>query len=154
MPCFEIVRIDLNALCLIPLGGKCGWHKLILGLLLQLNDCGPVHITIGDAGNAEGTYKDFIDSVASSTSYCLNPEARSFPSYQPQRCFSYQNGEYCFTKQPEWSAYREPSFGHGTLDVLNATHAQWSWYKNQWPEGSVADTVTIIRNTNCGTASK
>ena len=33
---------------------------------------------------------------------------------------------YCYKEQPAWSAYREPSFGHGTLDVINATTALWS----------------------------
>ncbi len=33
--------------------------------------------------------------------------------------------------QPSPSAYREPSFGHGTLDILNATHAYWQWHRNQ-----------------------
>lgn len=32
---------------------------------------------------------------------------------------------YCYAEQPPWSAYRESSFGHGTLDVINATHALW-----------------------------
>jgi hypothetical protein len=43
---------------------------------------------------------------------------------------------------------REPSFGHGTLDLLNATHATWSWTKNQQGATfSVADQVTIIRGS-------
>ena len=33
---------------------------------------------------------------------------------------------YCYNEQPAWSAYREPSFGHGTLDIINATTALWS----------------------------
>ena len=33
---------------------------------------------------------------------------------------------YCYREQPAWSAYRESSFGHGTLDVVNGTHALWS----------------------------
>ena len=33
---------------------------------------------------------------------------------------------YCYKEQPEWSAYRESSFGHGTFDAINATHALWS----------------------------
>ena len=38
---------------------------------------------------------------------------------------------YCYKEQPVWSAYRESSFGHGTLDALNATHALWRWIRNQ-----------------------
>lgn len=41
----------------------------------QLDDCGPIHMTIGDGGNYEGTYV-------------------------PWR-----------TPQPDWSAFRESSFG-------------------------------------------
>ena len=33
---------------------------------------------------------------------------------------------YCYREQPAWSAYRESSFGHGTLDLMNDTHALWS----------------------------
>lgn len=32
---------------------------------------------------------------------------------------------YCYKEQPQWSAYREPSFGHGTLDIVNSTTALW-----------------------------
>lgn len=32
---------------------------------------------------------------------------------------------YCYKSQPDWSAYRESSFGHGVLDVVNATYARW-----------------------------
>lgn len=34
-------------------------------------------------------------------------------------------GGYCYAEQPAWSAYREPSFGHGTLDIVNSTTALW-----------------------------
>lgn len=29
------------------------------------------------------------------------------------------------------SAYREPSFGHGIVNFINGTHAQWFWNRNQ-----------------------
>lgn len=32
---------------------------------------------------------------------------------------------YCYKEQPAWSEYRESSFGHGTLDFVNGTHALW-----------------------------
>lgn len=32
--------------------------------------------------------------------------------------------------QPKISAFREPSFGHGQLSVVNATHAMWTWHRN------------------------
>ncbi|XP_061350737.1 purple acid phosphatase 2-like isoform X2 [Gastrolobium bilobum] len=33
--------------------------------------------------------------------------------------------------QPSYSAYREASFGHGTFDIKNRTHAHFSWNRNQ-----------------------
>ncbi|CAA2953104.1 purple acid phosphatase 2-like [Olea europaea var. sylvestris] len=33
--------------------------------------------------------------------------------------------------QPSYSAYREASFGHGTFDIKNRTHAYFSWHRNQ-----------------------
>jgi hypothetical protein len=42
---------------------------------------------------------------------------------------------------------RESSFGHGTLDLLNSTHATWSWTKNQGAAFNVAHQVTIVRGS-------
>jgi acid phosphatase type 7 len=33
--------------------------------------------------------------------------------------------------QPPWSLFREASFGHGALTLVNATHARWEWVRNQ-----------------------
>lgn len=33
--------------------------------------------------------------------------------------------------QPEYSAYREASFGHAILDIKNRTHAYYAWHRNQ-----------------------
>ncbi|XP_024972364.1 purple acid phosphatase-like [Cynara cardunculus var. scolymus] len=33
--------------------------------------------------------------------------------------------------QPKYSAYREPSFGHGIFDIKNRTHAYFGWHRNQ-----------------------
>ena len=46
--------------------------------------------------------------------------------------------------QPEWSAYREASFGSGTLDLLNATHALWRWHRNQDSQAVVSDEVSPL----------
>lgn len=116
---------------------------------MQANECGPVHITVGDGGNIEGLYKDFIDQLRPRPAYCSDPDSGAqFPSYQPQRCISRQGGNYCPTVQPAYSAYREPSFGFGTLELLNATHANWTWTKNKVPGWEVADKVTIIRGND------
>lgn len=36
-----------------------------------------------------------------------------------------------YLDRPQWSAFREPSFGHGMLLLQNTTHAQWRWHRNQ-----------------------
>ena len=36
-----------------------------------------------------------------------------------------------YLDRPKWSAFREPSFGHGMLLLQNLTHAQWRWHRNQ-----------------------
>ncbi|KAF0889504.1 hypothetical protein E2562_024559 [Oryza meyeriana var. granulata] len=45
--------------------------------------------------------------------------------------------------QPATSAFREASFGHGRLEVVNATHARWTWHRNDDDEAVVADQVWI-----------
>ena len=35
---------------------------------------------------------------------------------------------WCTAGQPAWSAFRQPAFGFGTLDVVNATHLLWTWH--------------------------
>jgi hypothetical protein len=50
--------------------------------------------------------------------------------------------------QPAWSAFREASYGHGTLHLdADATTAVWTWHRNQDGEPTVADTTTITRCT-------
>lgn len=48
-------------------------------------------------------------------------------------------------KQFENSLLQEPSFGMGTLDILNSTHAKWAWNRNQQPLGQPSDEVTLVR---------
>jgi hypothetical protein len=55
---------------------------------------------------------------------------------------------YCYKEQPVWSAYRESSFGHGTLDVLNATHALWRWIRNQVRQPHIGQRGTGGLNKN------
>ena len=54
--------------------------------------------------------------------------------------------------QPEWSAFREASYGHGKLKVENATHAHWEWLRNDDGDANSADSVWIVRNSQCSTA--
>jgi hypothetical protein len=109
-----------------------------------------MYLTVGDGGNLEGIYKDFVDGPSETPPpYCSDPLAfahKLFPrKYQPQACFSYQDGKFCPQGQPEWSAYREPSFGYGSLELLSPTEAKWTWRKNQDHAWQAADEVLISR---------
>ena len=42
--------------------------------------------------------------------------------------------------QPAYSAYREASFGHAIFDIMNRTHAYFSWSRNQDGYAVEADT--------------
>ncbi|KAH7432007.1 hypothetical protein KP509_07G004100 [Ceratopteris richardii] len=57
---------------------------------------------------------------------------------------------------PDWSVYREASFGHGILKVLNSTHAHWIWHRNQDNYSVVGDelwlTKTIGARPSCGSS--
>lgn len=69
--------------------------------------CGPIHITVGDGGNREGLASNYVDP------------------------------------QPSISLFREASFGHGQLNVINSTHTLWTWHRNDDDEHVVADSVWI-----------
>lgn len=73
----------------------------------KLDNCGPVHITIGDGGNREGLSSSFMDSP------------------------------------PEISIFREASFGHGSLEIVNTTHARWEWHRNDDDEPVVTDSIWL-----------
>ncbi|KAH6558138.1 hypothetical protein KP509_1Z077500 [Ceratopteris richardii] len=46
---------------------------------------------------------------------------------------------------PDWSVYREASFGHGILKVLNSTHAHWIWHRNQDNYSVVGDELWLTK---------
>jgi hypothetical protein len=46
--------------------------------------------------------------------------------------------------QPEWSAFRNASWGHGRWEVQNATHSTWSWHMNDLPTTTAQDTYVLI----------
>ena len=111
-----------------------------------VNECGAVHITMGDGGNIEGLYKTFADTPG----LCPAPN-KTVPTYQPGGfCPTYTyDGQFCATGQPAWSAVRDPSYGHGTLTFENSTHALWKWNRNLDNENVLQDTVYIIRDLSC-----
>ncbi|KAG2682229.1 hypothetical protein I3760_11G182600 [Carya illinoinensis] len=52
--------------------------------------------------------------------------------------------------QPEWSVFREASFGHGELKIMNSTHAFWSWHRNDDDEPVRSDQVWITSLISSG----
>jgi len=109
-----------------------------------LDPCGPMHITIGSGGKPgieTGEYAldtSYID-VPPIPAWCQDPsllDKRPNPT-QPLRCTTYQPklGGFCWNKQPDFSAYRESAYGHGTLILINATHAEWKWCVYSWVWG-------------------
>jgi hypothetical protein len=53
---------------------------------------------------------------------------------------------------PAWSKFREFSFGHGLLSLVNATHARWEWHRNQDGASVHADGAWLrTASTRCHT---
>lgn len=81
-----------------------------------MDPCGPVYILVGDGGNVEG-----LDIVhADEPGNC--PEPSTTPDMGGSCAFNFTSGpasgKFCWDRQPDYSAYRESSFGHGILEVL------------------------------------
>ncbi|KAL5781496.1 hypothetical protein ACOSP7_006525 [Xanthoceras sorbifolium] len=112
----------------------------------SLDACGPVYITVGDGGNIEEVDVDHADDPGK----C--PSAKdNIPEFGGICHLNYSSGpakgNFCWSKQPEWSAFRESSFGHGILEVVNSTYALWTWHRNQdiYKEESHGDQIYIVR---------
>ncbi|XVF65210.1 hypothetical protein PTKIN_Ptkin09bG0229000 [Pterospermum kingtungense] len=112
-----------------------------------LDHCGPVHIIVGDGGNREDRSTTFADEPG------LCPKRPKERDLAGRKCsFKFTSGpakgEYCWNRQPEYSAYRESSYGHGILETKNETHALWTWYRNVVDKNTTypADRVYIVRH--------
>ncbi|XP_060179387.1 purple acid phosphatase 15-like isoform X1 [Lycium barbarum] len=110
-----------------------------------LNPCGPVHITVGDGGNREKMAIEHADEPGRCPKPANTPDkfmggycAHNFTSGPAA-------GNFCWDQQPEYSAYRESSFGHGILEVKNETHALWTWHRNQDMYNKAGDIIYIVR---------
>jgi hypothetical protein len=44
-----------------------------------------------------------------------------------------------------WSSAHAATYGHGELEVLNATHAHWSWHTNPDLETKTEDEVWLVK---------
>ncbi|XP_012071129.1 purple acid phosphatase 15 isoform X2 [Jatropha curcas] len=111
----------------------------------KLDPCGPVYITVGDGGSRE----DMAISHADDPGNCPEPYATADEDIGGFCAFNFTSGpaanKFCWDQQPEYSAYRESSFGHGILEVKNETHALWSWHRNQNFYGIAGDIIYIVR---------
>ena len=45
---------------------------------------------------------------------------------------------------PATSAFHSAQFGHGEFEIVNATHAHWTWHRNQDNEAIIADQVFVV----------
>lgn len=112
----------------------------------SLDPCGPVYITIGDGGNIEKIDTEFADDPGKCPS-----QSDNIPEFGGVCHLNFSTGpakgKFCWDQQPEWSAFRESSFGHGIMEVVNATYALWSWHRNQdsYKENSRGDEIYIVR---------
>ncbi|KAM7253314.1 hypothetical protein ACFE04_008808 [Oxalis oulophora] len=115
-----------------------------------LDPCGPVHLIIGDGGNRQKMATEHIDDHDDEgVSKC--PEPSGTPDkYTGEFCaLNVESGpaagNFCCDEQPDYSAYRESSFGHGILEVKNQTHALWTWHRNKDLYNEAGDQIYIVR---------
>ncbi|XP_010545536.1 PREDICTED: purple acid phosphatase 18 isoform X2 [Tarenaya hassleriana] len=52
--------------------------------------------------------------------------------------------------QPEWSVFREASFGHGEFQIVNSSHSLWTWHRNDDDEPVRSDQVWITSLMSSG----
>lgn len=110
-----------------------------------LDPCGPVHIAVGDGGNREKMAIKHADEPGNCPDPSTTPD-----SYMGGFCaYNFTSGpaagKFCWDRQPDYSAYRESSFGHGILEVKNETHALWTWHRNQDMYNKAGDQIYIVR---------
>eukprot|EP00882_Tetradesmus_deserticola_P008964 GHRQ01009456.1.p1 GENE.GHRQ01009456.1~~GHRQ01009456.1.p1 ORF type:complete len:377 (+),score=58.27 GHRQ01009456.1:1339-2469(+) len=133
------------------------------------NECGTVHITIG-CGGKPGTPNGALED-ATIQSQCSNDPFNNATAWQAMQasnptimgpsggCPTVQPdlGGFCWSKddQPHFSAVRNAEFGFGLLDILNATHASWAFYRNKDAPGVTVDKVMLNRGepTTCASVA-
>ncbi|KAK7331465.1 hypothetical protein VNO77_25690 [Canavalia gladiata] len=110
-----------------------------------LDPCGPVHIAVGDGGNREKMAITHADEPGN----CPEPSTTPDEHIGGFCAFNFTSGpaagKFCWDTQPDYSALRESSFGHGILEVKNETHALWTWHRNQDLYSIAGDLIYIVR---------
>ncbi|KAG9151045.1 hypothetical protein Leryth_027239 [Lithospermum erythrorhizon] len=149
---FECMRLEMEELLyqhgvdIVFSGHVHAYERMNRVYNYILDPCGPVYITVGDGGNIEKIDVEHADDPGKCPSASDNvPEFGSvchlnFTSGPAK-------GKFCWDAQPEWSAYRESSFGHGILEVVNSSYALWTWHRNQdiYKGNSAGDQIYIVR---------
>ncbi|KAG0623436.1 hypothetical protein M758_3G174500 [Ceratodon purpureus] len=111
----------------------------------KYDPCGPVYITVGDGGNGEKLALPHADEKGGCPDPMTTPD-HTFSNLSGYCGFNFTNGKFCWDKQPVWSAWRDSSFGHGIIEVKNATHLLWTWHRNQdHYDEVVGDQIYIVR---------
>nr|XP_029123553.1 purple acid phosphatase 23 isoform X2 [Elaeis guineensis] len=149
---FECMRQEMEALLyqhgvdIVFSGHVHAYERMNRVFNYTLDRCGPVYITVGDGGNIEQIDIDHADDPGKCPSKSAN-----IPEFGGVCHLNFSSGpakgKFCWEQQPEWSAFRESSFGHGILEVINSTYALWTWHRNQdiYGENSSGDQIYIVR---------
>lgn len=149
---FECMRLEMEALLyeykvdIVFSGHVHAYERMNRVYNYRLDPCGPVYITVGDGGNIEKVDVEHADDPGK----CPSPGDNK-PEFGGVCHMNFSSGpakgKFCWDRQPDWSAYRESSFGHGSLEVVNSTYALWTWHRNQdvYKEDSHGDQIYIVR---------
>ena len=122
----------------------------------------PVYITVGDGGNQEGlagrlkktpilSFLPFFLSHFSQRDdkhaflFCHNPQNKIW--FSKSHCVWRQFRWNCrfLDPQPDYSAFREASYGHSTFEIKNRTHAFYHWNRNDDGKKLATDAF-VLRN--------
>ncbi|KAJ7979684.1 Purple acid phosphatase [Quillaja saponaria] len=124
---FECMRLEMEALLyqynvdVVFTGHVHAYERMNRVYNYTLDPCGPVFITVGDGGNIEKVDVEHADDTGKCPS-----DGDNIPEFGGVCHLNFSSGpakgNFCWNKQPEWSAFRESSFGHGILEVLNSTY--------------------------------
>ncbi|GAB2282081.1 Purple acid phosphatase 15 [Dionaea muscipula] len=110
-----------------------------------LDRCAPVYITVGDGGNREKMAIGYADEPGKCPEPSTTPDTYMGGFCAGNFTTGPAAGKFCWDHQPDYSAFRESSFGHGILEVKNETWALWTWYRNQDSNKVAGDQIYIVR---------
>ncbi|KAJ1694365.1 hypothetical protein LUZ63_011063 [Rhynchospora breviuscula] len=149
---FECMRLEMESLLynygvdIVFSGHVHAYERMNRVYNYGLDPCGPVYITVGDGGNVEKVDVEFADDPGK----CPKPTDNK-PEFGGVCHMNFSTGpaegKFCWDRQPDWSAFRDSSFGHGILEVINSTYALWTWHRNQdaYGESTTGDQIYIVR---------